>query len=75
MLVKWIAKLPGLGHHIRKDEVMHPHFSKSLLAETSRELGTMLHTVKQGLGKHFLFACLNAGETHIFHFIPIFRLC
>lgn len=64
-----------LGHHIGKDEVMPPHFAKSVLAQMSRELSPMLHTVKQGLTEHFPLACLDTRETYFLHFIPIFRLC
>ena len=52
---------------------MLPHISKSLLAQMGGELSTMIYTVKERLRYHFSFACLDAAETHIFHFGPIFR--
>ena len=64
-----------LGHHVADEEVMCPHVTKSVLAQMRRELGPMLHTVKQGLAEHFPLACLDTRETYFLHFIPIFRLC
>ena len=52
---------------------MLPHVSKSVLAQMGGELSTMIYTVKERLRYHFPFACLEAAETHIFHFSPIFR--
>ena len=55
---------------------MCPHVTKSVLAQMRRELGPMLHTVKQGLTEHFPLACLDTlVETYFLHFIPIFWLC
>lgn len=51
---------------------MPPHISKSLLAQMGGELSTMIHTVEKRLRQHFPFACLEAAETYIFHFGPIF---
>jgi hypothetical protein len=61
-----------LGHYIRGDEVMPPHVSESVLAQMGGELSTMIHAVEKRLRYHFPFACLEAAETYIFHFGPIF---